>query len=109
MLPPNAKESYPKKSNFIRRCKQFEVDEEQILYTRPTNKNGRRRVLPKYDTKLRELVLNRFTTNQTIVSITKLTQRLWKRTLELPKRKSEHTSTNVHRAPLIHRLRKKRT
>jgi transposase InsO family protein len=59
ILPPNAKESPQKKSNFIRRCKQFQVDEE-ILYTRPTNKNGRRRVLPKYDTKLRELVLNRF-------------------------------------------------
>ena len=59
ILPLKAKESPQKKSNFVRRCKQFEVDEE-ILYIRPTNKNGRRRVLPKYDTKLRDLVLNRF-------------------------------------------------
>lgn len=60
ILPTNAEESPQKKSNFIRRCKQFEVDDEEILYVRPTNKNGRRRVLPKYDTKLRDLILTRF-------------------------------------------------
>ena len=45
--------------NFIRRCKKFELYND-ILYTKATSKSERRRVLPKFDKNLRDLVLNRF-------------------------------------------------
>ena len=50
------------KSNFIRRCKKFEVDERGVLYvsTVRDNTKTRRRVVPKYDNELRKLILERF-------------------------------------------------
>ncbi|CAG8611116.1 4712_t:CDS:2 [Paraglomus brasilianum] len=60
ILPPDVKDCAQKKSNFARRCKKFEVDKDQILYTKQTAKNERRRVVPKYDNELRDLILNRF-------------------------------------------------
>ena len=50
------------KSNFIRRCKKFEVDERGILYVSTVRDNiaTRRRVVPKYDEELRTLILERF-------------------------------------------------
>jgi len=60
VLPPSVEKNAQKKSNFIRRCKKFEIDEDQILYTKPTANNEKRRVVPKYDTELRDLILNRF-------------------------------------------------
>jgi hypothetical protein len=53
------------KSNFIRYCKRFEVDENAILYIPAVVKDGqikfqKRRVIPKYDEELRTLILSRF-------------------------------------------------
>jgi len=59
-LPPEIENSPKEKSNFTRRCKKFELDNDEILYTKPTDKCERRRVLPKSDKKLRELILRRF-------------------------------------------------
>jgi hypothetical protein len=60
ILPPDVKESAQKKSNFVRRCTKFEIDKKRILYTKPTAKKGRRRVVPKHDNELRDLILKRF-------------------------------------------------
>ena len=60
VLPPNAGESPQKKSNFIRRCKKFEIDNNNILYVKVTTKSEKRRVIPKYDQELRNLILNHF-------------------------------------------------
>src|SRR5207244_2422767 len=48
------------KSNFIRRCKKFEIDENNILYVSRNNTMERRRVVPKYDEELLNLILVRF-------------------------------------------------
>ena len=60
VLPPNAGESPQKKSNFIRRCKKFEIDDNNILYVKVTTKSEKRRVVPKYDQELRNLILKHF-------------------------------------------------
>ncbi|CAG8656258.1 3311_t:CDS:1, partial [Paraglomus brasilianum] len=50
------------KSNFIRRCKKFEVDERNFLYVSTVRDNAttRRRIVPKYDNGLCKLILERF-------------------------------------------------
>jgi len=60
ILPPEIKNNLKEKSNFTRRCKKFELDNDKILYTKPTDKCKRRRVLPKFDSNLRNLILRRF-------------------------------------------------
>ena len=61
-LPLSTQNDRIAKSNFIRRCKKFEVDERDVLYvsTVRDNTTTRRRVIPKYDNELRKLVLERF-------------------------------------------------
>jgi transposase InsO family protein len=59
-LSPKIENKARERSNFIRRCKKFELDDNNILYTKATSKYERRRVLPKFDKTLRDLVLNRF-------------------------------------------------
>ena len=56
-LPPEIKNNLKEKSNFTRRCKKFELDNDNILYTKPTDKCERCRVLPKFDSQLCDLIL----------------------------------------------------
>jgi len=61
-IPTHVQNNRITKSNFVRRCKKFVVDERNILYV-PTvcdNTEKRRRVVPKYDEELRKLILERF-------------------------------------------------
>jgi transposase InsO family protein len=60
IIPPNIQKNRVAKSNFIRRCKKFEIDENNILYVSRNNTMERRRVVPKYDEELRNLILVRF-------------------------------------------------
>ena len=60
ILPLKVQNKPQERSNFIRRCKKFEVDDNEILYTKATNKSEKRRILPKFDRDLRELILKHF-------------------------------------------------
>ena len=62
---PEAIHSPSAKCKFTTRCSKFELDENEILYLSPVFKNNevvsdKRRVVPRYDTELRSLLLKNF-------------------------------------------------
>ncbi|CAG8504710.1 803_t:CDS:2 [Acaulospora morrowiae] len=63
-IPNDIQQDPTKKSNFIRRCKKFEVDKNNFLYDKPIMKNGiilkKCRVIPKYDKEICALILKHF-------------------------------------------------
>ncbi|CAG8601829.1 13058_t:CDS:2 [Acaulospora morrowiae] len=63
-IPNDIQQDPTKKSNFIRHCKKFEVDENNFLYVKPIMKDGitleKRCVIPKYDEEIRALILEHF-------------------------------------------------
>ncbi|CAG8496937.1 6178_t:CDS:2 [Acaulospora morrowiae] len=63
-IPNDIQQDPTKKSNFIRHCKKFEVDENNFLYVKPIMKDGiileKCHVIPKYDEEICTLILKYF-------------------------------------------------